>query len=39
MLLGGKDMRKNVPKRVATAIMNSLKGGVVPRIGLEYIAV
>lgn len=32
-------MGKAVPKRVATTIMNSLKGGVVPRIGLEYIAV
>ncbi|MEG2044816.1 MAG: ATP-binding protein [Clostridia bacterium] len=28
-----------IPKRIATAIMNSLKGGVVPRIGLPYIAV
>ncbi len=28
-----------IPKRIATAIMNSLKGGVVPRIGLGYIAV
>ncbi len=28
-----------VPKRIAIAIMNSLKGGVVPRIGLGYIAV
>ena len=28
-----------VPKRIATAIMNSLKGGVVPRVGLGYIAV
>ena len=28
-----------VPKRIATTIMNSLKGGVVPRVGLEYIAV
>ena len=27
-------MRK-IPKRIATTIMNSLKGGVVPRIGLE----
>ena len=27
------------PKRVATTIMNSLKGGVVPREGLEFIAV
>ena len=29
----------NVPRRVATVIMNSLKGGVVPRIGLPYITV
>ena len=28
-----------VPKRIASAIMNSLKGGVVPRVGLGYIAV
>lgn len=28
-----------VPKRIATSIINSLKGGVVPRIGLPYIAV
>lgn len=28
-----------VPKRIATTIMNALKGGVVPRIGLPYIAV
>ncbi|MCD8138199.1 MAG: ATP-binding protein [Planctomycetaceae bacterium] len=28
-----------VPKRIATAIVNSLKGGVVPRIGLPYITV
>lgn len=28
-----------VPKRIATVIMNSLKGGVVPRIGLPYITV
>lgn len=28
-----------VPKRVATVILNSLKGGVVPRIGLPYITV
>jgi len=27
------------PKRIANAIINALKGGVVPRIGLEYIAV
>lgn len=28
-----------VPKRVAAVILNSLKGGVVPRIGLPYITV
>ncbi|MCL2398979.1 MAG: ATP-binding protein [Defluviitaleaceae bacterium] len=32
-------MEKKAPKRIATAILNSLKGGVVPRVGLEYIAV
>lgn len=28
-----------IPKRIAQAVINSLKGGVVPRIGLPYIAV
>ena len=28
-----------VPKRIASTVMNALKGGVVPRIGLEYITV
>ena len=28
-----------VPKRIAKTILNALKGGVVPRIGLPYIAV
>lgn len=28
-----------IPKRIATVIINSLKGGVVPRIGLPYITV
>ncbi|MDR2869010.1 MAG: ATP-binding protein [Deferribacteraceae bacterium] len=28
-----------VPKRIATVIINSLKGGVVPRVGLPYITV
>ena len=28
-----------VPKRIASAIIHSLKGGVVPRIGLPYITV
>ena len=30
---------KKVPRRIAQAILNSLKGGVGPRIGLPYIAV
>ncbi|PWM45327.1 MAG: biotin carboxylase [Clostridiales bacterium] len=29
----------NVPKRIASVIINSLKGGVVPRVGLPYITV
>lgn len=28
-----------IPKRIASAIINSLKGGVVPRVGLPYITV
>ncbi len=28
-----------VPRRIAAVILNSLKGGVVPRIGLPYITV
>ena len=32
-------MINKIPKRISTAIMNSLKGGVVPRIGLGHIAV
>lgn len=28
-----------IPKRIANTVINSLKGGVVPRIGLPYIAV
>ncbi len=31
--------KKRVPKRIAQTILNSLKGGVVPRIGLPYITV
>lgn len=34
---GGNDMK--VPKRIASGIINALKGGVVPRVGLGYIAV
>lgn len=30
---------RKVPKRIAQTVLNSLKGGVVPRIGLSYIAV
>ena len=31
--------RIKVPKRIAQTVINSLKGGVVPRIGLPYITV
>ena len=30
---------QRVPKRIATVLINSLKGGVVPRVGLPYITV
>ena len=30
---------RKVPRRIGQTILNSLKGGVVPRIGLPYIAV
>ncbi|MBR1659351.1 MAG: ATP-binding protein [Oscillospiraceae bacterium] len=30
---------KRVPRRIAQTVLNSLKGGVVPRVGLPYIAV
>ena len=33
------DEQKKVPKRIAQTVINSLKGGVVPRIGLPYITV
>ena len=33
------ELNKKVPKRIAQTIINSLKGGVVPRIGLPYITV
>ena len=32
-------MPRKVPKRIATTVLNSLKGGVVPRVGLEYVTV
>lgn len=31
--------KRGVPKRIAQTVLNSLKGGVVPRIGLPYITV
>lgn len=32
-------MTNQVPTRIANILMNALKGGVVPRVGLEYITV
>ncbi|MDR1262513.1 MAG: ATP-binding protein [Oscillospiraceae bacterium] len=32
-------MPRTAPKRIAATVLNALKGGVVPRVGLEYIAV
>jgi hypothetical protein len=39
---GGKvvsDTKRKIPRRIANSVIQSLKGGVVPRIGLPYIAV
>ena len=33
------EIRRKVPRRIAQTVLNSLKGGVVPRIGLPYSAV
>ena len=33
------DENRKVPKRIAQTVLNSLKGGVVPRVGLPYITV
>ena len=33
------EYNKKVPKRISQTVLNSLKGGVVPRIGLPYITV
>lgn len=33
------NQQRRVPKRIAQTVLNSLKGGVVPRIGLPYITV
>ena len=35
----GTEIRKKVPRRIAQAVLNSLKGGVVPRTGLAYVTV
>lgn len=32
-------MNTKIPKRIASTLINSLKGGVVPRVGLPYITV
>lgn len=37
--MSNRQAAPRVPKRVAAVILNSLKGGVVPRIGLPYITV
>ena len=37
--LASSNTSPRVPKRVAAVIVNSLKGGVVPRIGLPYVTV
>lgn len=33
------EVQRKIPKRIAQTILNALKGGVVPRIGLSYITV
>ena len=33
------ETERAVPRRIAQAILNSLQSGVVPRVGLPYIAV
>ena len=33
------EQKKRVPKRISQTVLNSLKGGVVPRVGLPYITV
>ena len=37
--MAADESRPRVPKRIAQVLMNSLKGGVVPRVGLPYITV
>lgn len=33
------ELKNKAPRRIAQAVLNSLKGGVVPRIGLPYVTV
>ena len=33
------EVKRKVPRRISQTVLNSLKGGVVPRIGLPYITV
>mgnify|MGYP000022492273 FL=1 len=33
------EQQRRIPRRIAQTVINSLKGGVVPRIGLPYITV
>ncbi len=33
------EVKRKAPRRIAQAVLNSLKGGVVPRIGLPYVTV
>jgi hypothetical protein len=33
------DTERKIPKRISNTVIQSLKGGVVPRIGLPYITV
>ena len=37
--MANSQQQPHAPKRIATVLINSLKGGVVPRIGLPYITV
>ena len=38
-MAGTENANPKVPRRIATVLTNSLKGGVVPRVGLPYITV
>lgn len=39
LIMSDKDQSIRIPKRIAGTLINSLKGGVVPRVGLPYITV